>query len=398
MRRLLLVVAAFFAGGSLAAAALVARPEPTPAVATRDGRGGAVWGADYFPDVPLVAHDGRRVRFFTDLVRDKVVLINFIYTSCPDTCPLETARLLDVQRILGDRVGRDVFLYSITIDPENDTQPVLAKFADDWDIPEGWLFLTGELDHITLLRKKLGVSVEDVTSADFAQHDLALVMGNQATGRWMKRSPFENPYVLANQLGSWLHNWRYASAEKRDFADAPELRQISTGEDLFRTRCASCHTIGRGDLVDVAARRIGPDLYHVGRQRDPEWLNRWLREPDAMIEEGDSLAVALLAQYKGVPMPNFRLTDREISMLLLHIDQESRRVEEVRARRAGQAAAQQARHEGHAGHGAHAGHAGHDQHAGHGEDAAPADDGHAGHGDAADHGGHAGRGEGGLAP
>jgi protein SCO1/2 len=365
MRRLLLVVAAFLAGGSLAAAALVARPEPTPA-ATSGGRGGAVWGADYFPDVPLVAHDGRRVRFFSDLVRDKVVLINFIYTSCPDTCPMETARLLDVQRILGDRVGEDVFLYSITIDPENDTQPVLAKFADDWDIPEGWLFLTGELDDITLLRKKLGVSVEDVTSADFAQHDLALVMGNQATGRWMKRSPFENPYVLANQLGSWLHNWKLASAEKRDFADAPELRQISTGEDLFRTRCASCHTIGRGDLGDVAARRIGPDLYHVGRQRDPEWLTRWLREPDAMIEEGDPLAVALLAQYKGVPMPNFRLTDREISMLLLHIDQESRRVEEVRARRAPQASGQVARHDGHAGHGAHAGHAGQDERAGHG--------------------------------
>jgi protein SCO1/2 len=211
----------------------------------------------------------------------------------------------------------------------------------------------------------------------------------------MKRSPFENPYVLANQLGSWLHNWRYASTEKRDFADAPELRQISTGEDLFRTRCASCHTIGRGDLSDVAARRIGPDLYHVGRQRDPEWLVRWLREPDAMIEEGDPLAVALLAQYKNVPMPNFRLTDREISMLLLHIDQESRRVEEVGARRAPQAAGEQAEKTGHEGHAGHGGHSGHSGHGGHAEGAAQAGDGHAGHGEH-DQSGHAGHGEEGL--
>ena len=76
------------------------------------------WGANYFPNVPLVTHEGKPVRFFDDLIKDKVVAINFIYTSCPDSCPLETARLKEVRSILGDRVGRDVFMYSITIDPD----------------------------------------------------------------------------------------------------------------------------------------------------------------------------------------------------------------------------------------------------------------------------------------
>ena len=89
--------------------------------------GGAIWGADYFPNVTLLTQDGKKVRFFTDVIKGKVVALNFIYTNCPDACALETARLREVQRILGDRVGRDVFLYSITIDPKHDTPKVLKN-------------------------------------------------------------------------------------------------------------------------------------------------------------------------------------------------------------------------------------------------------------------------------
>jgi protein SCO1/2 len=317
--------------GMLTGAVLISRHKPAPAAAIRSGRGGEVWGASYFPNVPLTTHDGRKVRFFDDLIKDKVVLINFIYTTCPDTCPMETARLLEVYRILGDRVGKDVFLYSITIDPDNDTQPVLQAFADNWGIPEGWKFLTGSKRDLILLRKKLGVSIEDVKSKDFKAHDLSLVMGNQATGRWMKRSPFENPYVLANQLGSWLHSWKTASVVNRDFADAPELRQISTGEDLFRTRCSTCHTIGKGDVVALEERRIGPDLYNVTQTRNREWLARWLAEPDKMLAEKDPLAMSMLAQYKNIPMPNLKLKDSDVTMLLGYMDQESRRIGSLRA-------------------------------------------------------------------
>ncbi|HET9226920.1 MAG TPA: SCO family protein [Thermoanaerobaculia bacterium] len=330
--------------GMLTGAAWISRNKPAPVPAASSGRGGSVWGASYFPNVPLTTHDGQKVRFFDDLIKDKVVLINFIYTSCPDTCPMETARLLEVQRILGDRVGKDVFFYSITIDPEHDTQPVLQAFAENWDIPAGWQFLTGDKDDIILLRKKLGVSIADVKSKEFKDHDLNMVLGNQSTGRWMKRSPFENSYVLANQLGSWLHNWKTATVENRDFANAPELRQISTGEDLFRTRCSSCHTIGKGDIVALHERRIGPDLYNVTAQRDRAWLVRWLAEPDKMLQEKDPLAMALLAQYKNIPMPNLQLNETDVEKLLGYMDQESRRIQKLRAAKDARAAEDHGHH------------------------------------------------------
>jgi len=175
------------------------------------GSGGAVWGADYFPDVPLMSHEGKKVRFFSDLIKGKVVAINFIYTNCPDMCALETARMREVQRILGDRVGRDVFIYSITIDPERDTPEVLKRYAEKFQVGPGWLFLTGKEADTTLLRRKLGMYNEDNRTEKLQEHDVSSIIGNQATGQWMKVSPYENPYVLASQLGSWLHNWKMAS-------------------------------------------------------------------------------------------------------------------------------------------------------------------------------------------
>lgn len=293
------------------------------------GEAGSTWGADYFPNIPLVAHDGRSVRFFDDLIKDKVVAINFIYTNCPDACPLETAMLLDVQEILGDRIGRDVFLYSITIDPERDTPEVLRQYAEKFKIGPGWLFLTGKDADITLLRRKLGLLGEGSPSNDLKDHNLSLIIGNQRTGRWMKASPYENPYVLATQIGSWLHNWKMPSKKESDYANAPKVRNISRGESLFRTRCASCHTIGADDPAKPGKRQVGPDLSGVTRKRDRAWLIRWLTEPDKMLAEKEPLAIALLAEYDNVPMPNLRLNAVEIESLIAYIEEESHRLEHL---------------------------------------------------------------------
>jgi protein SCO1/2 len=325
-----------------------------PAIAAKEterGRGGSVWGANYFPNISLTTHDGRSVRFFDDLIADRVVALNFIYTTCPDACPMETARMMDVHRLLGDRVGKDIFFYSITIDPEKDTPEVLRRYVETWGIGEGWTFLTGKEEDILLLRKKLGVYNARDPGKNAQDHNLSLVIGNQSTGRWMKRSPYENPYVLATQLGSWLHNWKLPGMAERDYSDAPQIRQISTGENLFRTRCASCHTIGQGDVVELAERRVGPDLYNIGQQRDLQWLRRWLAEPDKMLEEKDPLAMALLAQYKNIPMPNLRLTETDVTKLLGYMDEESRRITNLRARNAAPAGHDD--HSHHAHHGAH---------------------------------------------
>jgi protein SCO1/2 len=290
------------------------------------GDGGSIWGVDYFPNVPLVTHEGKPVRFFDDVIKGKVVVINFIYTSCPDACPLETARLREVQKILGDRVGRDVFMYSITIDPKVDTPEVLKHYAEKFQVGPGWLFLTGKEADITLLRRKLGLyGEEDQSPESIKDHSLTLIIGNQSTGQWMKSSPYENPYVLATQVGSWLHNWKLPPKEKRDYASAPEIRNISKAETLFRTRCAACHTIGSETVGGPEKQPLGPDLFGVTQRRDRAWLTRWLAEPDKMLAEQDPLALSLLAAYNNVAMPNLRLGSAEIEDLLTFIDEETRR-------------------------------------------------------------------------
>jgi cytochrome oxidase Cu insertion factor (SCO1/SenC/PrrC family) len=87
------------------------------------------WGGDYFPNTLLTDQDGQQMRFFDDMIKGKVVVINFIFTTCSDSCPLETARLRQVQKLLGDRVGKDIFFYSISIDPLSDTPEVLKAYA-----------------------------------------------------------------------------------------------------------------------------------------------------------------------------------------------------------------------------------------------------------------------------
>src|SRR5689334_12910653 len=106
--------------------------------AAADGRR----GADYFTNLALTTHEGRTVHFYDDLIKGKIVAIDLIYTTCQYACPLETARLAQVQRLIGDRMGRDVFFYSITIDPDHDTPAVLAEYAAKYRAGPGWLFLT----------------------------------------------------------------------------------------------------------------------------------------------------------------------------------------------------------------------------------------------------------------
>ncbi len=327
--------ATFMAAAALLLAASVPAFGASPPLSPS---GGTPWGADYFPNVPLTTHEGESVRFF-DLIKDRVVAINFIYTTCPDSCPLETARMAKVQKILGDRVGRDIFMFSISIDPENDTPEVLAEYAERFRAGPGWWFLTGKESDVTLLRKKLGLYIEEIQDGS-NNHNLNLIIGNQATGQWMKRSPFENPYVLATQMGSWLTGWKAPPSPGLDYADAPEVRNISQGEYLFRTRCATCHTIGDGQ-EGLAEGLEGPDLLGVTKKREREWLTRWIAAPDQMLEEKDPIAMGLYAKYNNLPMPNMRLSELDVTGLLRYISSESNRMQmqEARARRARRASA-----------------------------------------------------------
>jgi cytochrome oxidase Cu insertion factor (SCO1/SenC/PrrC family) len=319
---LLITLALILAGG--AAFWLLREPPAPPAPAATSA---TPWGANYFPNVELISHDGKKLRFFDDVIKDKVVMLNFIYTSCIDSCPLETARLRQVQKLLGDRVGKDVFLYSITIDPDHDTPEVLADYAKKFQAGPGWEFLWGTEPDVTQIRKKFGIyEPTQNIKANLTDHIISLVIGNQKTGRWQKSSAFDTPQVLASKVGSWLHNWKLPTKEDRNYANAPELRSISHGESMFRTRCGACHTIGGGDKNDIARGDIGPDLLGVVAKRERSWLIRMLAEPDKLLEEKDPLAVALLQQYNGVLMPNLRLSEADINDLITYLEEESQRL------------------------------------------------------------------------
>ncbi|WAG81327.1 SCO family protein [Metapseudomonas furukawaii] len=289
------------------------RPAEAPAPA-------AAWDGRYFPNIPLTSHDGRQLRFYDDLIAGKVVLVNFIFTSCGDTCPLETARLRQVQKILGQRVGRDIHFYSISIDPLHDTPEVLRAYAERFQVGPGWLFLTGDQDQINGLRERMGLLAQGDDPAVLKQHNLSLIVGNQATGQWMKVSPFENPWILADKLANSLRNWQDAAEPGRDYAKAPAIRPPSSGEQLFRTRCSACHSLGAqpGELASL--RSLGPDLAGVTRQRDRAWLARWIREPDRLLAEKDPLAISLYERYDRVAMPNLRLAEADVEALLAYLE------------------------------------------------------------------------------
>lgn len=272
------------------------------------------WHRDYFPNVVLTDQNGRHLRFYDDIIRGKVVAVNFIYTNCTSICPLDTASLRRVQQILGDRVGRDVFMYSISINPERDTPATLTRFMRTYNVGPGWTFLTGSPEDVTLLQRRLGITAADPNN--LSDHEASIMLGNEATGQWIKRSSFENPQNIANVLGEELHNFssigRQNAPARQSYAAAGRVTDTSAGIYIFRTRCASCHTIGEGD-------RLGPDLRGVASARNPVWLSRWIREPDRMIAERDPAALALLARYRNLAMPNLRLEQGDVDAVIAYL-------------------------------------------------------------------------------
>ena len=275
---------------------------------------GSPWGANYFPNVHLVTQDGKTVHFYSDLLKGKMVVINFIYTKCRDSCPMETAKLAQVQRLLGDRVGRDVFFYSISIDPERDTPAELREYADKFHAKPGWLFLTGEKSDIEVIRKKLGQAARPGENG-LTGHSTSVTLGNEETGQWMQDSALDDPSYMAVMIGDWLSSWRHQT-QAPSYAEAHTV-DADRGAYLFRTRCAACHTVGRGDSV-------GPDLLGVSRVRDHDWLARFIATPDKMVADGDPVATSLYAKYRQVQMPNLRLGDPDVAALIRYLDAQTR--------------------------------------------------------------------------
>jgi protein SCO1/2 len=271
------------------------------------------WGADYFPNVPLVTQDGTTVHLYDDLLKGKVVAVNLIYTRCKDECPLETAKLVQVQRLLGEHAGKDVFFYSISIDPNHDTPEVLKAYADKFGAGPGWLFLTGKNENIKLVTRKLGLSRRnDAASRD--GHAASLMLGNEPAGQWMRDSAVDNPGFLAVKIAD-IAGWRQQNPG-RSYAEAAKLSVPDRAEYLFANLCSACHSVGEGG-------KLGPDLLGVTTRRDRTWLARYVEEPETMLAEGDPIATALFRKYHSVRMPNLNLARDDIALLLSYIEARS---------------------------------------------------------------------------
>ena len=153
----------------------------------------------YFTDVVLVSQNGQQMPLYSDLLKGKVVVINAFFTSCKDTCPIMAHSLAVLQEWLGDRLGKDVYLISISVDPETDTPAKLLEYADRFKARPGWFFLTGNKQNVNQALTKLGQYVE--VRED---HLNVMIMGNESTGLWKKAMGLAKPEDLIKILDSLL--------------------------------------------------------------------------------------------------------------------------------------------------------------------------------------------------
>jgi protein SCO1/2 len=154
----------------------------------------------YFPDVPLVSHEGRRVRFYSDLLKNKIVVLNLMYADCTSSCPLITANLARVQKILH---RNDVFFYSLTINPQQVTPQKLRDYAEMHGIERNWLLLTGEPGDLELLRVRLGWSDPNPERdrKDKALHSGMCRYGNEPRSQWSSVQGSADPEWIATEIG-----------------------------------------------------------------------------------------------------------------------------------------------------------------------------------------------------
>ncbi len=274
------------------------------------------WNADYLPNLPVVTQDGKTLKFYDDVIKGKIVLISFIYTNCPDICPLTTARLTQVEDKLGEIAGRDIFFVSMTVDPERDTPERLKEFATAFDVGPGWLFLTGKPEDIRAINYKLGDR-----SRRLSDHRNEIVLGNDTTGEWQRDTALGDLNRLVITIRDMDPKWRDQDHTSGDRGAGDALLPLSQqpGQAMFKKICAPCHTIGVGD-------RVGPDLRGVTQRRERAWLSSFIREPAKMRAQQDPVALALAAKYPGVHMPTLRVSEIDAADLIAYIDAQTARL------------------------------------------------------------------------
>ncbi|HZI17981.1 MAG TPA: SCO family protein [Pyrinomonadaceae bacterium] len=168
-----------------------AETKETAAAAAASAPGAAGARKMSIPDVELLDQDGRKVRFYSDLVRGRTVAVNFIFTTCTTVCPPLGATFARVQRELGERAGRDVHLISVSVDPAVDTPERLKAWGEKFKAGPGWTFVTGPKSQVDELLRALAAS-----TARPEDHTPTVLVGNEAAGQWTRAYGLARPSQL----------------------------------------------------------------------------------------------------------------------------------------------------------------------------------------------------------
>lgn len=149
----------------------------------------------YFTDNPVVTQDGETLKFYSDVLKDRIVVVNLFYTECKGSCPLNNQKLSHVQDLLGERFGSDYIFVSVSLDPKTDTQEKIKKYADSFGARDGWLFLTGDEKSLRQITQRLG-QVND----DIAAHSPFFMIGNVPKAHWTRVPPNAPPQAIVAKL------------------------------------------------------------------------------------------------------------------------------------------------------------------------------------------------------
>lgn len=173
-----------------------AQVQPSASLAVQEVKGGSTLDArSYFTDTLLLNQDGQEVRFYSDVLAGRVVLLNVIFTSCEDACPLITRKLKEVRDALGEDASR-VHFVSLSSDPEHDSPQALKAYARKHSADDpNWTFLTGPKDQLDVVLGRLGQ-----LSRSPQEHSTQLIAGDVATKRWSKIRPDAPVQAIAQRL------------------------------------------------------------------------------------------------------------------------------------------------------------------------------------------------------
>lgn len=227
------------------------------------------------PDVPLVDQEGRRVLLHSDLVKDKVVVMNFIFTSCTTVCSPMGANFAALQKKLGTRT--DVRLISVSIDPATDTPARLRKWSRQFGARAGWTLVTGERSDIDRVLKAVGAE-----SVNKFAHTPLILVGSDRSGEWTRANGLAAPATIVEMIDRLT-----VTAAHRYFGDVELVNQngqsmrlysdVLRGKTVvinsfFATCSGTCPIMGRG-LAAIQSRfpdRLGKDLWIISISVDPE--------------------------------------------------------------------------------------------------------------------------------